>query len=85
MACDGTVLRAVVDRADLTMRALDERTLDRYVALAGETALHSVGGYQIEGLGIHLFERVVGDHTTVLGLPMLPLLAVLRDLELLDL
>ena len=43
----------------------------------------SVGAYQVEGLGIHLFERIAGDHSTVLGLPLIPLLAVLRTRGLL--
>ena len=46
--------------------------------LAGEDVTRSVGGYQVEGLGVHLFERIEGDHTTILGLPLLPLLAALR-------
>ncbi len=66
-------------RAELTMRAAATRAaLDLYVDAAGEDVLGSVGGYQFEGLGVHLFERVAGDHTTILGLPMLKLLAALR-------
>ena len=51
--------------------------------MAGDTALSSVGGYQLEGIGIHLFERVEGDYFTILGLPLLPLLAFLREQGLL--
>jgi septum formation protein len=56
-----------------------------YVGCAGEARVRSsVGGYQLEGPGIHLFESVVGDHSTVLGLPLLPLLARLRGAGVLD-
>ena len=46
---------------------------------AGEAVTSSVGAYQLEGLGVHLFERIEGDHFTILGLPLLPLLAFLRS------
>lgn len=63
----------------LTMRYLDAEAITAYLFLAGEHRVtSSVGGYQLEGLGIHLFERVEGDHSTVLGLPLIPLLAKLR-------
>ena len=62
------------------MRPLTEDSIIRYLDLAGADVLRSVGVYQIEGLGIHLFERVDGDHSTILGLPLLPLLASLRRL-----
>ncbi len=63
----------------LTMRAFSERFLDAYLAAEGEQALGSVGAYRLEGPGVQLFERVEGDHATILGLPLLPLLAFLRD------
>ncbi len=67
------------ETARLTMRALTPDAIAAYLALAGaERVASSVGGYQLEGLGIHLFSRVEGDHTTVLGLPLIPLLARLR-------
>ena len=74
-----TVLFEAVASATLTCRTLDADFIDCYLAAAGETALASVGAYQIEGLGIHLFERIEGDHATILGLPLLPLLAFLRQ------
>jgi septum formation protein len=85
IARDGAVLRSVRDEARLLMRPLDVAATARYVALAGPGATASVGGYQVEGMGMHLFERIEGDHATILGLPLLPLLAALRDLDLLSL
>jgi nucleoside triphosphate pyrophosphatase len=76
---DGAALFDCVDTARLTMREFSDRFLDDYLAMVGETALTSVGGYQLEGIGIHLFERVEGDYFTILGLPLLPLLAFLRQ------
>jgi septum formation protein len=73
------VLFAHVDVARLTMRPLTEAFLDRYLDAAGAAVTASVGAYQVEGLGIHLFERIDGDHFTVMGLPLLPLLAYLRS------
>jgi septum formation protein len=74
----GTVIFEHVDAAHLTMRDFSDGFLDSYLDAVGEKAIASVGGYQLEGAGIQLFERVEGDHSTVLGLPMLPLLAWLR-------
>jgi septum formation protein len=65
------------------MRALSADDIDLYLGAAGEAALQSVGAYQVEGIGIHLFERIEGDHATILGLPLLPLLAILREMKLL--
>lgn len=80
----GRVTDTFVETAALTMRSLDAKAIAAYVALAGEARVSaSVGAYQLEGLGIHLFERIEGNHTTILGLPMLPLLARLRDRGLL--
>ena len=76
---DGTVLFDCVDTARLTMRDFSDDFLDTYLELAGKAVLTSVGGYQLEGIGVHLFERVDGDYFTILGLPLLPLLDFLRQ------
>ena len=76
---DGKVLFELVDTARLTMRDFSDRFLEDYLDMAGDVALSSVGGYQLEGIGIHLFEKVEGDYFTILGLPLLPLLAFLRN------
>jgi septum formation protein len=69
--------------ARMTMRQLGEVEIEAYVAAAGEAVTSSVGAYQLEGLGVHLFERIEGDHFTILGLPLLQLLAFLRSERLL--
>jgi septum formation protein len=61
------------------MRAFSEAFLDVYLATEGERVLGSVGAYRLEGPGVQLFERVDGEHTAILGLPLLPLLGFLRD------
>ena len=81
---DGTLLFSCADTARLTMRNFSDRYLKDYLDLAGDAALKSVGGYQLEGIGIHLFDRVEGDYFTILGLPLLPLLAYLRQDKFID-
>jgi septum formation protein len=73
------------DHADVRMRALDPGEISRYLERAGPAVLSSVGGYQGEGLGVHLFERIEGDHSVVVGLPMLSLLAWMRREDLISL
>lgn len=65
-------------QARLTMRDFTDEFLDEYLAQAGERVLKSVGCYQLEGPGVQLFEEIDGDYFTILGLPLLPLLAELR-------
>jgi len=78
IARDGRVLFSHVDTAKLTMRSLSDRFLEAYLDTAGDAVLASVGGYQLEGLGSHLFERIEGDYFTILGLPLFALLGFLR-------
>ena len=75
---DGAVVFEHRDVARLTMRAFSDGFLDRYLDTAGPAVSASVGGYQLEKLGIELFERIDGDHFTILGLPILPLLEHFR-------
>jgi septum formation protein len=81
---DGTLLFDCVDTARLTMRDVSDRFLDDYLDMAGDLALNSVGGYQLEGIGVHLFEKIEGDYFTILGLPLLPLLGYLRQNKFVD-
>jgi septum formation protein len=76
---DGACLWMRVDEARLTMRDFSEAFLDGYLDGAGDAVLSSVGAYQIEGLGVQLFDRIDGDVFTIMGMPLLPLLAFLRS------
>jgi len=78
IARGGRTLHVEEDVAKLRMRALSAEQIGIYAEAAGEVVLSSVGGYQLEKLGVHLFEAIDGDHTTILGLPMLKLLRWLR-------
>jgi septum formation protein len=80
VAREGRVVARQTKSARLTMRALSNTEIGSYLDAIGDDALASVGSYQLEGLGVRLFERIDGDYFTILGLPMLPLLAALRKL-----
>ncbi|CCV04277.1 conserved hypothetical protein [Mesorhizobium metallidurans STM 2683] len=84
LARDGEVLWRHVGVASLTMRKLDPAFIGRHLARVGAKALASVGAYQIEGEGIQLFEKIEGDYFTIVGLPLLPVLAKLRELGAID-
>jgi septum formation protein len=75
---EGTVLFEHCAVARLTMRDFSDEFLETYLDVAGAAATTSVGGYQLENVGVTLFEKVEGDHFTILGLPMFPLLAEFR-------
>jgi septum formation protein len=83
VARDGKIVFETVSVARMTMRQLTAAEIEAYLDEAGEAVTSSVGAYQIEGLGIHLFDRIDGDHFTILGLPLLPLLAFFRGERLL--
>lgn len=76
---DGARIWHAVDRAELTVRPFSDAFLDAYLDRCGESVLGSVGAYRIEGEGAQLMARIRGDHFTILGLPLLPLLAFLRE------
>lgn len=84
LAKDGVIVWEYVAHADLTMRPLSEAFVDRYLARVGDKVFGSVGAYQLEGEGIQLFSRIDGDYFTILGLPLLPLLEKLRELEAIE-
>jgi septum formation protein len=78
LARDGKVLWSSVETASLTLRPFTDAERDRVLAQEGEAVLGSVGSYRLEGPSIKMFERIEGDYFTILGLPLLPLLAALR-------
>jgi len=80
---DGVILFSHVSVARMTMRPLTEREIAAYIEEAGNAVTSSVGAYQLERTGVHLFDRIDGDHFTILGLPLLPLLGFLRSRNLL--
>ncbi len=79
VATNGSVVWRHSAAPCLTMRAFAESFVDRYLADVGELALASVGAYQLEGRGVQLFSKIDGDFFTILGLPLLELLAFLRE------
>lgn len=81
---NGEAIWRHVSIARLTMRKLSPAFIGHYLALVGDVALSSVGAYQLEGPGVQLFEEIDGDYFTVLGLPLLPLLAELRKLDVIE-
>jgi septum formation protein len=79
VAREGTIGWRHSETVRLTVRPLTAGFIDDYLSRVGREALRSVGSYQIEGPGIQLFERIAGDYFAILGLPLLPLLAYLRN------
>lgn len=84
IVANGEVKWRHVSTAQLTMRPFSEAFMDRHLARVGDRVLGSVGAYQLEGEGIQLFEAIDGDYFTIIGLPMLPLLAQLRAMGAVD-
>lgn len=74
-----TIVWRVAERCTMRMRAVNDEFLDHYLAAEGDGILSSVGCYQLEGRGAQLFETVDGDYFSILGIPLLPVLAALRD------
>jgi len=85
VALDGKIIFETVVIARMSMRQLGGDDIRLYLEEAGEAVTTSVGAYQLEGLGVHLFERIEGDHFTILGLPLLPLLGFFRRERLIGL
>lgn len=79
LAVGGETGWVATDIAEMTMRPFSTAFADAYVDRAGPVICQSVGAYQLEGLGMQLFERIDGDYFTILGLPLLPLLEELRN------
>jgi septum formation protein len=84
LAKDGEILWHYTDTATITFRDLEPEFIGRHLAKVGEAALTSVGAYQIEGEGVQLFERIDGDFFSIMGLPLIPLLAKLREMGVID-
>lgn len=80
IAREGRILGSGIVVAQLTMRDLSAAYIETYLAAAWPDISASVGLYQLENLGPHLFSRIEGDYFAILGLPLLPLLAILREL-----
>jgi septum formation protein len=78
VATNGDTIWAETTVATLTMRKLSPEFIRRYLAAAGEEVLGSVGAYQLESLGVQLFDKIDGDYFSILGLPLIPLLDTLR-------
>jgi septum formation protein len=83
LAHDGKVVFEYRETARLSMRTFSDEFLETYLDLAGSAVTGSVGAYQIEKAGVHLFDKIEGDYYAILGLPLLPLLHGLRQQKLL--
>lgn len=81
IARDGAILFECVECAQLRMRRLDDAFITSYLDRTGDESMSSVGGYQIESIGLHLFDHIDGDHNVIRGLPLLPLLSFLRRID----
>jgi septum formation protein len=79
IAQNGKIIWTTCQKATLTMRNFSEDFLDSYIKSSGPEILECVGGYKLEATGAQLFKKIEGDYFTILGLPLLPLLAYLRQ------
>lgn len=82
--CGGKQIHTVTDSAQVVIRNFSDPFIENYLKAAGERVLQSVGAYQLEGLGVRLFQSIEGDFFTILGLPLLPLLSFFRNRGLID-
>jgi septum formation protein len=78
LARNGVVVWGVTETATLYVRDFSDAFLDHYIQREGDAVLGCVGGYRIEGEGLQLFDRIEGDYFTIVGLPLLSLMAFLR-------
>ena len=81
---DGVSVFEHVDEAHMSMRKFSNDFIDQYLRAIGDDVLGSVGCYQLEGQGVQLFDKIEGDYFTILGLPLLPLLAFLRKIGMMN-
>ena len=84
LAKDSVIVWQHVETAHLTMRDFSDTWLEDYLDMAGEALTLCVGAYKLEGVGIQLFEKIEGDYFTILGMPLLPLLAELRRRKVIE-
>jgi septum formation protein len=78
LAQSGTAIWRYIERCKMTIRPLSEGFIDEYITVEGDALFGCVGGYRIEGRGVQLFSQIEGSHFGILGLPLLPLLDILR-------
>lgn len=84
LAKDGEIISQISCSATMNMRNFSSDFLDEYVAKMNDDTLRALGAYQLEFYGAQLFEKIEGDYFTILGLPLLPLLDILRKLDILQ-
>lgn len=84
IAHQGRIVFRHLERPKLFMRSMQDDEIDAYIEEAGPTILSSVGAYQVEKLGARLFEKIDGDYFAVLGLSLYPVLAFLRDADVIE-
>jgi septum formation protein len=83
IARGGTIAWRHAAVARLQVRRLSQRFIESYLDAEWPAVSHCVGAFRIEGPGVQLFEAIEGDHFTVLGMPLLPVLGALRDMDVL--
>jgi len=84
LARDGRIDWRLADDANLSVRAMSEQFIHNYLDMEWPAVGGCVGVFRLEGPGIQLFDRIEGDHFTILGMPLLPLIGALRERDLLQ-